>query len=199
MPRKHRREIHACPCESCVTKPEGEIAEEHRAINRLVASMDEKRRRRFVGFLAHQHGRGGIASLTRITGLSPKTIRRGLRESQPPAAEVANRVRRPGGGRKRLEQLNPGVVQALDELLREVTAGDPLSALKWTHKSTLQLCRALRRRGFVIGRKTVARLLRERHYSLRTNRKCLPRTQHPDRDRQFRFLARQRRRYLRRG
>jgi hypothetical protein len=199
MSRKHRREIHACTCESCVTKPQGEIAEEHRAINRLVAGMDEKRRRRFVGFLAHQHGRGGIASLARITGLSPKTIRRGVRESQPPVAEVADRVRRPGGGRKRLEHLNPGVVQALDELLRDVTAGDPMSELKWTHKSTLQLCRALRRRGFVIGRKTVARLLRERHYSLRTNRKCLARTQHPDRDRQFRFLARQRRRYLRRG
>jgi len=71
--------------------------------------------------------------------------------------------------------------------------------LKWTHKSTLKLSRALRHRGFVIGRKTVARLLRERHYSLRTNRKCMASKQHPDRDRQFRFLARQRRRYLRKG
>ncbi len=91
------------------------------------------------------------------------------------------------------------MVQALDDLLRDVTAGDPMSELKWTHKSTLQLCRALRGRGFVIGRKTVARLLRERHYSLRTNRKCLARKQDPDRDRQFRSLARQRRRYLRKG
>ena len=89
-------------------QPQGEIAEEDRAINRLVAGMDEKRRRRFVGSWAHQHGRGGIASLARMTGSSPKTIRRGLRESQRSAAEVANRVRRPGGGRKRLEQLEPG-------------------------------------------------------------------------------------------
>src|ERR1700690_4492578 len=177
MSRKRRRKIHSCPCESCVTQPQGEIAEEHRAINRLVAGMDEKRRRRLVGFLAHQHGRCGIASLFQIPGLSPKTIRRGIRESHPSAAEVADRVRRPGGGRKRLEQLNPGVVLALDDLLRDVTAGDTMSDLKWSHKSPLKLCRALLRRGFAIGRKTVARLLRERRYSLRTNRKCLARKQ----------------------
>src|SRR5271165_5055146 len=103
MVGKHRREIYSCPCKYCVKQPQGDIGEEHRAINRLVASMDEKRRRRFVGFLAHQHGRGGIASLAWITGMSPKTIRRGMRESQPSAAEAADQVRRPGGGRKRLE------------------------------------------------------------------------------------------------
>src|ERR1700722_14089328 len=106
MSRKRSRKIYACTCESCVTQPQGEIAEEHRAINRLVACMDEKRRRRLVGFLAHQLGRGGSACLAQITGLSPKTIRRGRRESQQSAAEVAERVRRPGGGRKRLEELN---------------------------------------------------------------------------------------------
>ena len=53
--------------------------------------------------------------------------------------------------------------------------------------------------GFRIGYRTVARLLHQRRYSLRTNRKCLARTQDPVRDRQFRYLARQRRRYLRNG
>jgi Rhodopirellula transposase DDE domain len=199
MSRNQRRPIHVCTCPRCLAQPKSAFAEEHRAINRLVATMDEKRRRRFVGFLAQQQGRGGIELLARITGLSHKTIRRGMQENQRPPSGESQRVRCPGGGRKRVEQRHPEIVQALDELLQDVTAGDPMSELKWTHKSTAKLCRALRRRGFAIGRKTVARLLRQRKYSLRTNRKCLAGTQDPDRDRQFRFLVRQRRRYLRRG
>ena len=55
MSRIHRREIRCCTCYSCLMQPQGEIAEEHRAINRLVAGMDEKRRRRFVGFSGPDH------------------------------------------------------------------------------------------------------------------------------------------------
>ena len=80
---------------------------------------------------------------------------------------------------------NPGLLPALEELLRDATAGDPISGLKWTHKSTRKLSRALRRLGYAIGPDTVARLLREHDFSLRTNRKWLARTRDPDRDRQF--------------
>jgi hypothetical protein len=199
MPPLVRRPRHVCPCLVCANEPEGELAGEHRTINHLVALLDEKRRRRFVGFLASQQGRGGIEQLARITGLSPKTIRRGIRENRTPTSDCSQRIRRRGGGRKRIEDQDPAVVQAMDELLQDVTAGDPMSGLRWTHRSTRKLARALRRRGFEVGYKTVARLLRQRRYSLRTNRKCLAGTHHPDRDRQFRYLVRQRRRYLLHG
>jgi hypothetical protein len=88
---------------------------------------------------------------------------------------------------------------ALEELLRDNTAGDPISGLRWTHKSIRKLCAALRRRGGPSGHSTVARLLRDLRFSLRTNRKRLARTQDPDRDRQFRYLARVRRWYLTHG
>jgi len=84
-------------------------------------------------------------------------------------------------------------------LLRDATAGDPISGLKWTHKSTRKLSRALRRLGYAIGSDTVARLLRAHDFSLRTNRKRLAGTRDPDRDRQFRYLSRMRRLYLARG
>ncbi len=74
-----------------------------------------------------------------------------------------------------------------------------MTALKWTHKSTRQLCAALRRRGIAVSRKTIARLLHQHDYSLRTNRKRLAGTNHPDRDRQFRYLTRIRRWYLTHG
>jgi len=84
-------------------------------------------------------------------------------------------------------------------LLQDITAGDPSTGMKWTHRSTRKLARALRRLGFRIGYRTVARILHQHRYSLRTNRKCLAGTHDPDRDRQFRYLARQRRRYLKNG
>jgi hypothetical protein len=84
-------------------------------------------------------------------------------------------------------------VEALDQLLQDATAGDPRTALKGTHKSTRKLCAALRRRGIAVSRKAIARLLHQHDYSLRTNRKRLAGTNHPDRDRQFRSLTRIRR------
>jgi hypothetical protein len=90
-------------------------------------------------------------------------------------------------------------VKALEELLRDATAGDPVSGLKWTHRSLRKLQRALRRRGLPVALATIARLLRRRHFALRTNRKRIAGIADPDRDRQFRYLTRLRRLYLSRG
>ena len=97
--------IHVCNCTYCQQHPYGAVAREHRKINRLVAAADERTRRLLVGFLAQQHGRGGIALLARITGLDPDTIARGQRELQHvPAHETARRIRQPGAGRPRAEK-----------------------------------------------------------------------------------------------
>jgi hypothetical protein len=77
-------------------------------------------------------------------------------------------------------------VTALEELLEDVTAGDPITGLKWTHRSLRKLSKALHRRGFQLGKTAIARLMRDRQFSLRTNRKRLAGTHDPERDRQFR-------------
>jgi len=84
----------------------------------------------------------------------------------------------------------------LEELLRDATAGDPMSGLKWTHRSLRKVRRALGRRGVKLSLTTIARLLRRLGYSLRTNRKRRAGVTDPDRDRQFRYLVRLRRLYL---
>ena len=99
----------------------------------------------------------------------------------------------------RSKKKDPAVIQALENLLQDVTAGDPSTGMKWTHKSIRRLCRTLRRQGFSIGRTSVRRLLHQRKYCLRTNRKRLAGTHDKDRDRQFRYLVRQRHRYLKHG
>src|SRR5574340_1163906 len=68
--RNERTVVHSCECANCRQHPYGQTAKEHRRINRLVASADERNRRLLVGFLAQQQGRGGIALLARVTGLS---------------------------------------------------------------------------------------------------------------------------------
>lgn len=78
-------------------------------------------------------------------------------------------------------------------MLQDATAGDPITGLKWTRKTVRALTRQLRRRGFRVGRESVRRLLHRLRYALRVNRKRKSRRQAPERDRQMRYLVRQRR------
>jgi hypothetical protein len=101
------QDIHLCSCPCCRREPDGPKAREHQAINRLAARADERSRRLLVGFLAQQHGRGGIALLARITGLDRNTIARGRRELYQQDTVPAHRIRRVGGGRKCAEVTSP--------------------------------------------------------------------------------------------
>lgn len=101
------RVVHVCACRTCQQHPHGSVAREHRRINRLLATADERMRRLLAAFFARQHGRGGVALLARVTGLDRNTITRGqheLRHGPPPAP---SRVRRPGAGRPRAEKKAP--------------------------------------------------------------------------------------------
>jgi len=101
------RSIPRCSCPVCRRQPGGTIACEHRAINHLVACTDERSRRLVVGLLAQQYGHGGIALLSRITGLDRNTIARGRRELFRGDTVPPGRVRRSGAGRKRSEVRSP--------------------------------------------------------------------------------------------
>jgi hypothetical protein len=90
-------------------------------------------------------------------------------------------------------------LNALDELVEDATAGDPVTGLKWTRKTSRKLSRALKRRGYRVGPDTVRRLLGQRQYVLRANRKRLNKKRDPDRDRQMRYLKRKRRAHQKAG
>src|SRR5207247_991832 len=106
-------------------------------------------------------------------------------------AHPPSRRRRPVRRKK-----SPRVLNVLEELLRDTVAGDPVSGLKWTHRSLRKLQKALRRRGMGLALATIARLLRAMGFSLKTCRKQQAGTKDPDRDRQFRHIARMRKLYL---
>lgn len=107
MPRAKHRPIHSCHCETCERHPYSQVAQQHRALNRVLAGCDEKTRRRVVGLFAQRWGRHCISLLRRITGLSRNTIQRGKYEIEHPKSELPQRIRTPGAGRIAAEKNNP--------------------------------------------------------------------------------------------
>lgn len=168
----------------------------------LRPEMDERLRRQWAAAEAREMGRGGVTAVARATGLSRVTITAGLRELDLPAkqrfAEGA-RIRRPGGGRKRLLETDPELLAALEALIEPVTRGDPESPLRWTCKSTRRLAEELTKQDHPVGPSTVATLLREAGYSLQANRKTREGAAHPDRNAQFEYINRCVERFQKRG
>jgi hypothetical protein len=118
-----------------------------------------------------------------------------VRELDDPP-DPRGRVRRLGGGPKRLTERDPGLLAALDELVDPDTRGDPTSPLRWTCKSTRQLADALVAQGFQVSDDTVGRLLKQQRYTLQRTQKTEEGAQHPDRDAQFRYVNQQAREHL---
>ena len=132
---------------------------------------------------------GRRVALSRITGMARSTIGRGLAELRGAATEVApGRVRRAGGGRKKLTSGDATLLDDLRELVEPATRGDPQAPLLWTSKSQRHLAAASGSLGHRIGHNAVASLLRELGYSLQSNRKTREGSNHPDRDAQFGYI-----------
>ncbi len=159
----------------------------------LLPMMDERLRRQWAAAEAQAYGWGGVSAVSAATGMSPKTIQRGLQELSEreahPDAVVSTRVRQVGGGRKRQTERDPALTEALEQLIDPVTRGDPESPLRWTCKSTGHLARELSAQGHPASASTVWRLLRAAGYSLQSNRKTKEGAQHPDRNDQFTHIA----------
>lgn len=171
-------------------KAEAEIKVRYKS---LQGTLTERSRRLFAGCEALAFGYGGIEAVSRATGLSRMTVRRGLEECQAiEAGQAANlprqRSRQPGGGRKRLGETYPELLATLDKLVESTTRGDPESPLLWTARSQRNLVQALQAEGYPVSQRSIAPLLKELGYSLQGNQKKLEGAQHPDRNAQFEHI-----------
>jgi len=161
----------------------------------LSSPMDERMRRRWAGAEAAALGWGGLTVVSKATGLALNTVRAGLAELEAGRGHLdkslEGRIRRPGGGRKRITQTDPGLRTALLALVDPATRGHPESPLLWSSKSTAKLAAELSRQGHSVSDRTVAALLKAEHYSLQANRKTKEGSSHPDRDAQFGYINQQ--------
>jgi len=136
-------------------------------------------------------GRGGMTAVAEATGVSRRAIRFGMKELREGASgddASSGRIRRPGAGRKKATEKDPGLRACLDALVGPVTRGDPESPLRWTCKSVRRLAREVSRQGHPASHQLIAELLHEMGYSLQANSKTTEGTNHPDRDAQFHYL-----------
>jgi hypothetical protein len=113
--------------------------------------LDERQRRLFAASEARAAGRGGIAAVSRVTGIAPSTIVRGLEDLRSGPMRFTKRVRRQGGGAKPATELQPGLLEALEDLVQSSIRGDPEAPLLWVSKSQRHLSAALKERGFTAG------------------------------------------------
>lgn len=170
---------------------------------RLRPCLDERTCRLWAANESLALGHGGLALVARATGMARSTLvdgRRELRTGAHPtagpaadtdeasASRAGGRIRRLGGGRKRLTETDPGLAEALEALVDPLARGDPQSPLRWTTKSTRKLAATLKAQGHPASAMTVARLLKERDYSLQGTRKVQEGSSHPDRDAQFEHI-----------
>jgi hypothetical protein len=151
--------------------------------------LDERSRRLVLGMVARAAGGGGTGAVARLTGASWQTVADGVAELESGQVAPGGRVRRAGGGRKKLAETDPGLAGALLALVEDSTRGDPVSPLLWTTKSVAKLAGELTAAGHRCSPQTVWRLLGEQGFSTQSNARVKEGAQHADRDAQFRYIA----------
>lgn len=159
---------------------------------KALSGADEVQARRFAGAIALEIGWGGITKVKELTGMSHSTIRKGIEELKTSEKlELPKRLRAHGGGRKKVEEKDPRIINDLEKIMDENTSGDPMSLLKWTNKSTYKIADELKKLEHKIDPDTVGRILKENDYSLQANKKNIEGSSVPERDAQFRYINEQ--------
>jgi transposase len=157
-------------------------------------------RRLWAAAEAIEIGPGGARRVAASTGLSVATIKLGMRElrattevqveAQDNKTEEHKAPTR-GPGRLWSEEKNPALIPALERLLADEVAGDPMGEQKWVRSSFRRLSERLNQQGHEVSYKTVGRLLKKMGFSLKCNKRKQPRRDCPDQDDQFRYIASQ--------
>ena len=160
-------------------------------------TLNESQKRWFAAVKSLELGRCGISLVSQATGLSRTTITKGVKEIKSSKKNLeSERVRSIGGGRHTLIDSDSKLLNDLEEILSETTAGDPMSFIRWTGLSVRKISERLSKKGHPVSRSTIHRLLEYQGYSLQSNRKSLSRADDPDRDRQFKLINRKVSRFM---
>lgn len=161
-----------------------------------LSDYNEVQRRRAAGIKALEIGRGGVSKVCKLTGMSHHTVLKGIKEVKSKKKTPITRLRKEGGGRKKIIEKNPKVKKRIEEILEENTAGDPMSHLKWTNKSTYKIADEVTFSVEHITKNTVASIIKSLGFSLQSNKKSLEGGTSQERDSQFRYINKMAKQYI---
>ncbi len=157
-----------------------------------LSTLNEFDARHFIALWATEIGWGGVSEVSKLTGKSMNTIRKGISElSKLSKLKENGRLRKKGGGRKKIIEKNPEIERIIENILEENTAGDPMSKLRWTNKSTYSITNELKNKGQNISEDTTGRVIKKLGYSLQANIKSKESGSSEERDSQFRYINEQ--------
>ena len=168
---------------------EGFLGQLGPSLVKVLPLLDERSRRLVLGMAAEAEGDGGTGRVAALAGASWQTVANGKAELAAGQEPAQGRTRQPGGGRKRLEESDPGLAEALESLVRDAMRGDPESPLTWTTRSAERLAAELTAAGHPCSDSTVLRMLKRAGYTQQSNSRAQEGRRHPDRDAQFRHIA----------
>ena len=129
-------------------------------LSAILPLLDERSKRLVAANEALNLGYGGVSKVNRASGISRKSISKGISEISEGHQLPQGRIRRCGGGRKSITENDPTILDALAELIEPETRGDPESPLRWTCKSTRTVAAQLTKDGHVVSHVKVAQILR---------------------------------------
>lgn len=153
-----------------------------------LSECNEVQRRRLAGVKAIEMGWGGLLHVCKVTGMSHHTVIKGMIEVRNTKRKTSKRIRKIGGGRKKIIEKNPEIKSEIKKILEGNTAGDPMSGLKWTNKSTYTIAEELKLKGKNISEVTAGRIIKEEGYTLQLNKKSKENGSPEERDSQFRYI-----------
>ena len=159
---------------------------------KILPYMNEQTARLYLGSEALSLGRGGKQLVSKLAGVSRVRIDKGIAElalgKGKEKVTTTQKIRKPGGGRKRHKEKQQGLLEALESVVNPYTRGDPMKVLLWTSKSLRNIEKALKEKGFTVSYVTIGGLLKSMGYSLQANRKTQEGGDVPDRNEQFEYI-----------
>ena len=152
--------------------------------------LNERTKRLWCATEAKILERGGIAKVSKATNVSRNTIVKGIKELENIDSPVTGegKIRKAGGGRKKIVDKYASVEKELLDLLEPSVRGEPQSPLLWTTKSLRNLSDELKKKNISISHGTVGEILKANNFSLQANRKTDEGSTHIDRDAQFNHI-----------